>query len=67
MTVTFGLGIDMFVARLHGAGEVPQQAEIEKAAEAASAHDFILKLEEKYNSMIGHSSFFLPNLSKKNH
>ena len=35
------------------AGEVPQQAEIEKAAEAASANDFIQKLEEKYQSMIG--------------
>lgn len=34
-------------------GEVPQQAEVEKAAEAASANDFIQKLEEKYQSMIG--------------
>lgn len=34
-------------------GEVPQQAEVEKAAEAASADDFIQKLEEKYQSMIG--------------
>jgi len=34
-------------------GEVPPQAEVEKAAEAASANDFIQKLEEKYHSMIG--------------
>lgn len=27
--------------------------EIEKAAEAASANDFIQQLDEKYNSMIG--------------
>jgi len=34
-------------------GEVPPMAEIQKAAEAASANDFIQKLEEKYDSMIG--------------
>lgn len=32
-------------------------AEIQKAAEAASANDFIQKLEEKYDSMIGHLYF----------
>lgn len=38
-------------------GEVPPMAEIQKAAEAASANDFIQKLEEKYDSMIGHLYF----------
>ncbi|CAK9095213.1 unnamed protein product [Durusdinium trenchii] len=34
-------------------GDVPSMEEIEKAAEAASANDFIQQLDEKYNSMIG--------------
>ena len=34
-------------------GDVPSMAEIEKAAEAASAKDFIQQLDEKYDSMIG--------------
>lgn len=36
---------------------MPPMAEIQKAAEAASANDFIQKLEEKYDSMIGHLYF----------
>ena len=38
-------------------------AEIEKAAEAASANDFIQKLEEQYDSMIGH--LYLSRVGKK--
>ena len=42
-------------------------AEIQKAAEAASANDFIQKLEEKYDSMIGHLYWVGLGKKPKNH